>query len=156
MSTRSSFLLLGFFNPTTYAANCSLDQANEFADVMTPYSNCLQAAALDFCAPCRDEVENLVNFEFPDCTISGQNIETTFGQVMNVAVNTYNTQCGTEVGGSTGTGDDTTGTNGSPDTEDEPSETKVDDKSPPLSGAPGYSAAHYMLAILVPMAVLFL
>ena len=172
MSTRSSFLLLGFFSRSTYANECSLfDMLNFQKQTIEPYKGCLVksmwAGLNPPCAGCGNEAEKLANtdYSFPiGCTtINGRSIRGNFEPLVADLLATHNSACRTNVkrGGTDTKVDEPTPTGDikkfePSGTVDESSDTKVDDKSPASSGAHGYSAAHYMLAIFVPMAVLFL
>ena len=138
MFTRSSFLLLGYFSCSASAAQCTMDELQEFMSrVVTPASTsfnvCVTSSGFDCSKDCRNKLREYSSVTGSiDCEIDGTNHK----NAMDDIVESYNTQCGTN-GGASGTGS-ASGTNGD------------------ASGSHGYSAAHYMLAILVPMALLCL
>lgn len=146
MSTQySSFLFLGLFTRnTTYAAEC------KWSDVLEIKSG---AFTDDCTAPngdiscrndCRTKLDDFVaNFEPTDCTVNGESFGESFEDLV---VAQYNKACDTNV-----TRSDANKTN-----EDDASNSKLDGKNPQSSGAHGFSAVHYLLAILVPMALLYL
>ena len=136
MSKRSSFLLVGFFSHSSYAAECTTDQLME----INSQEHQRAAAAMAICTTtdfegnydcsekCQNTLKEYTNL-VADCTSNGTS---SLRQAGYEFIEQYNTQCGTNVG------------------------TVLSDASPESSGAHGYSAAHCMLAILVPMALLCL
>ena len=189
MSLRSSFLLLVFFTRRSFAVDCVPDDLIGYMRPLGAFNGCKRQSrrqTAGFCAneKCRNHLEKIASYEFPDCTgAKGPTAEEHFGPYVENMLDDYNTECGTNV--SRGASSDTK-VDESSDTKvdeasstkvdeptdakvdepteaevDESSDTKVDDASTTKvgddsSGAPGYSAAHYMLAILVPMALLCL
>ena len=150
MSTRFSFLFLGFFTCSTYA------------DLCTPVDiqNCLKIIKQEDCnyedgeincesEECKKQIDEFARFQFPGgCTIGGGRKAQTF--FVDKPLAAYNDKCGTNVVPADGSGnliDDTI--------VDEPIDTNGDEPTE-VGGAHGYSAAHYVLVILVPMALLYL
>ena len=185
MSTRS-FLLLGLASSSAYAAQCTADASTGFTQVMSSHTNCLlqslrEESIEEYCVKdeCREKLEEMINFEFPDCTIGGQKLETMFGPSVDQLLGSYNRNCNTKMvrgdssntdggdktgkngadatdtngSGATDTGDDVNDTPGGDETDTGNDASEIDSES---SNAHGYSVAHYMTAILVPMALLCL
>ena len=152
-TTRSSFLLLGFLSRSAYAAECTIDELSvtEYQSAAIAATACFTSSEssdgiYDCSEDCQNTLEEYANFEFSDCTIGstgmtlGESVTTGVDQTMEL----YNTQCETNLGNASKTNvNDSSDTNGG-------------DNNSESSGAHGYSAAHCMLAILVPMAFLFL
>ena len=149
MSTRSSFLLLGFFSRSAYAAECTADDLSELTSQFDSFQECtLEAEDVEeYCADesCQNKILMLSNSEYPDCTSAadGQQVDAVLGPRVDELLVVYNNACNTTMERSVVTSESG---NMEESTEDNNSS----------SGAHAYSAAHYMIAMLEPMALLCL
>ena len=153
MSTRSSFLLLGFFSRSAYAAECTADDLSELTSQFDSFQECTLEAeensVEEYCADesCKNKILMLSNSEYPDCTSAadGQQVDAVLGPRVDELLFVYNNACNTTMERSVVTSE-----SGNME------ESTEDNNSPASTGAHAYSAAHYMIAMLVPMALLCL
>ena len=153
----SSFLLLGFVSPNAvYAAECTADEIAgiDISNLSTgkctvPDVDASSDITETFCAQdgCFQDLRAFAEktAEFPDCEVSGQNFKELTETALGVIVTSYEAQCP----GNIVYDEDTT------DGEDTPDETPASNDSEDMSDAHGWSAVHYMLATVLPMALLW-
>ena len=142
MPTHTCFLLLSFAS-CTYAAECTADEFD--ASTVPSVTDCTDDGGKYDCEneECPKQLESLANFDFPECTINGLSGKVFF---VDGTLNAYNTACDANAG---------SGEVSNTNKDGSPSDSKENDNSNPgSSDAHGYSTAHYMIAMLVPMALL--
>ena len=103
MTTRlfSSFLLLGFFSCSIYAAECSQSESIKYFNLIMDFADCTEETQVhrlsnvEYCnvKECRDLIEEIANYVLPGCTATfGDNDDD-----VNDLLESYNRTCGTEL-----------------------------------------------------------
>ena len=165
MSTRS-FLLLGFVSPNAvYAADCTADEIAgiDISNLSTgkctvPDVDASSDITETFCAQdgCFQDLRTFVETaEFPDCEVLGQNFKELTEIALGVIVNSYEAQCPGNIVYDGVDSEDTMAPDGEDTPYGEDYETPASDESEDTSDAHGWSAVHYMLATVLPMALLW-